>query len=90
MDTHQLDTLQNFTLTDIKNAYEGEANACCCGCQGEHYKRGDADRDVMRILRMVQALSLSANADMDFDKSYVAATAEGTTFIVYLNDRNAS
>jgi hypothetical protein len=73
--------LQDLTLADVKSAYVGKANRCCCGCSGDHYEPGVDDALMMNVLRTVQAHEGSLNDD---GEGLYSAKVGRLLYIVYL------
>lgn len=78
-------SLQDLVVGDVKSAYLGRANKCCCGCVGTHYNPtepgfGDSDRAMLlNVLRTIQANEESLNDDVP---GIFSANVAGKVFMV--------
>lgn len=85
--------LKDLTIQTVASVYSGAANACCCGCKGNHWRSsshpGDTsyqkvnDRQVARVLNILKAAEAAGEMVEDFGSHY--AVERGTrVHIVYL------
>lgn len=68
----------------VTKVYSGRDGACCCGCAGKHYQRGDKSFPHMlsRVARMVAAAEPHT---VDCGGTYVAVTVGARVLIAYFD-----
>lgn len=93
--------ISEITLSNIRSAYSGKADRCCCGCSGKHvyqertrelaskwrgYSVDDDEINEKKIASILKKIQKDPNSRDE--GSYIALETERKLYIVYLVGEN--
>lgn len=64
--------IQDIQLSQVKQIYSGQDNACRCGCKGTYVSCDDLHNNALKTrLKRVKKLALLPGTEVEYDINYI-------------------
>ena len=64
--------IQDIQLSQVKQIYSGQDNACRCGCKGTYVACDDLDNRLLKTrLKRAKKLALQSDTEVEYDTNYI-------------------